>query len=891
LRHLARLLYRHPRLFIYPQVLLMIISLAYTIAKLEFDTSRDNLVGADKKYHQNFLNFKKEFPQQDDLVLLVESEDMERNRQFVERLGARLDAETNMFMDVFYKHDLKMLGPKGFLFMEETNLVDLRNSLRDYRPVIEKFSATDNLVSLFRFLNRQFATAKSEANAENDSLVRMVPVLNRILTGAIDAIRRSGTPPSPGVEGFLGGDSEAQQQIYITYNKGRMFLLNAHAAREDLNMAAVKRLRELAAITQIEVPGVNIGITGESVLEYDEMEQSQHDVAVATIVALIIVAIIFIYGYQETGRPIKATLCLIVGLIYTMGFTTLTVGHLNILTITFLPMLIGLAIDFGVHLISRYEEELQHGHTEEAALLKAVVYTGFGVVTCCFTTAGAFLAMGITNFKGIQEMGIISGGGLLICLIPMMTILPALLLRGKQNALDHKLKIIDRRATIEQFWLNRPKVVVGITLGLTLLALTQVHKVRFDYNLLNMQSKGLPAVITEKKLIDSATNSLLFAAVVADSLPQAVALQQKLTNLPAVGNVDSMAVYLNAPVGKRIALMSEIKQELAQVKFAPTDSAPVNLKDLSWTLWTFHSYLNLALAELKKDNSEPALQKQFEDMKASIATLREQLSGEAQALTREKLTAYQKAFFRDIQESFDSLRNQDTSGPMRAEDLPAAFRNRFVGVTGKYLLQVYPKEDVWRRDIQVEFVKEMRTIDPNVTGTPVQLLEYTSLLKNSYEQAAYYALVAIVILVLFHFRSVVCVILSLLPVGIGALWMVGLMGLCGVPFNPANIMTLPLVIGIGVTSGIQILNRFSEEQTASIFSKSTGLAVVVSALNTVAGFGSLLLAKHQGIQSLGFVMAIGTTTCMIAAVAFLPATLNLLTRCGWSIKAIKNPAP
>jgi predicted RND superfamily exporter protein len=207
------------------------------------------------------------------------------------------------------------------------------------------------------------------------------------------------------------------------------------------------------------------------------------------------------------------------------------------------------------------------------------------------------------------------------------------------------------------------------------------------------------------------------------------------------------------------------------------------------------------------------------------------------------------------------------------------------------MLQVCPKEDVWERKPQEEFVRQLRTIDGNVTGEPIQLYEYVTLLKSSYEQAAYYALGAIILLVLFHFRSLMCVLLALLPVGIGALWMVGVMGTFGVPFNPANIMTLPLVIGIGVTSGIQILNRYAEEQTPSIFSKSTGLAVVVSALNTVAGFGSLILAKHQGIQTLGFVMAVGTTTCMCVAVTFLPAMLTLLHRAGWRIKPIKNPAP
>src|SRR5262249_32014712 len=156
-------------------------------------------------------------------------------------------------------------------------------------------------------------------------------------------------------------------------------------------------------------------------------------------------------------------------------------------------------------------------------------------------------------------------------------------------------------------------------------------------------------------------------------------------------------------------------------------------------------------------------------------------------------------------ETFDTLKNQDNASGLQAIDLPPPLRHRFIGKTGKYLLQVYPRANVWQRQNQEAFVKELRQIDPNTTGTPVQLYEYTTLLKNSYERAAWYALAAIAVLVLFHFRSVVSVILALLPVAIGTTWMVGLMGLFGVPFNPANIMTLPLVIGIGVTNGIHIL--------------------------------------------------------------------------------------
>ena len=882
---LAEAVLRWPKLFIWPQFLLAALCIFYTVRHLEFDTDRDNLVGSDKKYHQNYLKFRKEFTQQDDLVVVVESGDAEKNRQFVERIGAKLGAETNLFTDVFFKGDLKLMGRKALLFVPEADLMEMQKMLRDYQPFIRQFSQTTNLESFFGMVNTQFRTAKQEENAQNDSLVNALPALERIVTQAGQSLARSGTPPSPGVTALFGAGEEAQQQIYITFATNRIYLATAHAVNADANEAAVVRLRELVEETRAEVPGVNVGLTGEPVLEHDEMAQSQRDTTVASIVSLVICALIFVFGYNETGRPVKATICLLIGLAYTMGFATLTIGHLNILTITFLPMLIGLAIDFGVHLVTRYEEELRHGRSEADALRKAMIYTGQGIFTGAFTTAGAFLAMGFTDFKGIKEMGIISGGGLLICLVPMMTMLPAMLLRGQQNVIDNAAvaQEDERRARIELLWLERPVLVTVLTLATCGLAWTQFHKVYFDYNLLNMQSAGLPAVVFEKKLIFSATKSVLYAAVVADTPQEAVVLEAKIKKLPAVADVESISRFLTEDQRHKLEIIGQIKEQLAALQFADIDPTPVNIPELSRTLWSLQGYLGLATETV--GTNDVALRQQLISFRDALVQFRKDMLRADPVAAAVKLAAFQAALIEDVQETFSAIRDQDNRAALRAEDLPPALRNRFVGVTGKYMLQVYPKKDVWQRENQMEFVRQLREcLDPNdtnqpiITGTPVQLLEYTSLLKNSYQTAAWYSLAAIIVLVLIHFRNLSSVVLALIPVAVGGVWLGGIMGLFGIPFNPANIMTLPLVIGIGVTNGIHILNRFAEEKTPRILAKSTGKAVLVSGLTAIAGFGSLILAKHQGIQSLGCVMATGVTTCMVAGLTFLPALLNLLIR-------------
>ena len=889
---LAAAVIRHPRRFVYPQLALFLACIACTVAFLQFDTNRDDLVGPNLKYHRNFLELQKEFPQQgNDLVVVVESDAMEKNRQFIERLAAKMTPETNLFRDVFYQHDLAAMGTKALFFVPENDLVTIQKTLHNAMPFIGQFTQTTNLISFFEQINTDFRTAPAEANEQTESLVQALPVLTRILTQATASLQMPGNPPSPGVASLFG--STDPSDIYITFNHGEIFLLTTHAPSDSLNGEAIDHLRDLIQQTKNEVPGVNVGLTGEPVLDYDEMTQSQKDTTKASIVSLFLCALIFIYGYNETGRPVKTTLCLVVGLAYTLAFATLAVGHLNILTITFVPMLIGLAIDFGVHLVTRFEEELRHGKTQEAALTKAMVFTGQGIFTGALTTAGAFLAMAFTNFKGIQEMGIICGGGLMLCLVPMMTLLPVLLLRGKQNVMDHSHSEDETRARIENIWLQRPALVIGITITLGALALTQIYagKVKFNYNLIEMQSPTLSSVIFEQKLIHSADKSLLSGAVVATNLEEAISLEEKLAALTnTVADIEPPSDMLNDFIVsnqiKKRPLIRGIKQEVASLQFSAPDPKPVDLDDLSATLYSLNGYCGAALSEI--GNSDTNLAAQLVSLQQAIENLRKtMLTGDATTLAEHasKLGEFQRALFDDVRETFTSLQNQNVTSPLRPDDLPAALRDQFVGVSGEFLLQVFPKADVWQRANQEKFITALRqTLDPSetghpvITGTPVQLYEYETLLKNSYVQAAWYSLIAIAFMVLFHFRSLLAVILALLPVGIGTLWLAGLMGVFNIPFNLANIMTLPLVIGIGVTNGIHILNRFAEERTPGILSRSTGKAVLVSGLTAIAGFGSLILAKHRGIHSLGCVMSVGIAACMVAGLTFLPALLNLLGR-------------
>lgn len=880
LERLWRMLQTHGRWIVGLHLLLVAVC-AVLAPRLDVRTELTDLVGEDLEYYRLHVAFLQEFPGQDELLAVVESSDPQRNRQFVERLAAKVRAEPDWFTNTYYKADLDTLGAKGLLFLPETNLVAIREQLRNYLPLIQSAMTATNLESLVSLVNVRFRAAITNRGGDPAELARVAPALGRIIGQALHSVTHVGIPPSPGIT-TLFRDDLAMAGQYLSFAAGRYFALTTQPVDRSQLAETVQRLRVLIEQTQHEVPGNNAGVTGPPVLRLDERDQVGRDILRASLLSLVLCLMIFVFGYQETGRPLKAMAVLLVGTLYAFGAAEALVGHLNILSITFVPILIGLAIDFGVHLITRYEEDLRAGRSTTVAMRRAIVFTGAGVLTGAAATAAAFFAMAFTSFKGIREMGLISGMGLLVCLPPMLLLLPLWLLRGRQNVLDQQaVRRVSRRERFEQSWLTRPRRTVLIGLVLTALALTQVPRLRFEYNPLDLQSRGLASVELARNLIQTGDRSVLYAAVSAGSLEEAMALERRLLELPSVASVESIGRFLAGDQQVKLGLVRDIRQLIAEVQLLEQDHGPVNLHGLGESLFSLQGYLGLVAGHLDR-TGQPAMVAELELARAQADELYQRTRHGDTNTVAARLESYQRALLTDLRETLANLRHQDDRSPLQLSDLPLNLRNRFVGQSGQLLLRVYPREDVWQRPAQERFVTELRTVAPEAIGTPVLLFEYLGLLSRSYREAVVYALVMMVVLIWLHFRSLASVVLALLPVVLGASWLLGIMGLLGIPFNPVNIMTLPLLVGIGVTNGIHILNRYAEERCPSMLARSTGKAVIVSALNTMAGFGSLMLAQHQGIASLGYVMVIGVFACLVSALAVLPCTINLMCRCGWS---------
>jgi uncharacterized protein len=257
LQGLARFICRRPRGLVLAQLLLAAVCLLYATRALKFDMNRDHLIGPKLRTQQTFLAFEKEFPgEEEDLVVVAESGRRENNRQFIERLAARIKPQTNLFTDLFYKADLTTLGPQGLLLASTNDLEQLLRTVREDRPLMALFSQATNFDSLFNLVNAQFRTAQGASGSEAQSLVRGIPFLQSVVLQAMEAALRMGQPPAPEVEALLaGGGQAAAQQIYVTLDHGRAYLLTVRPKSMALASSAIDRLRQLMAVTRMEVRG------------------------------------------------------------------------------------------------------------------------------------------------------------------------------------------------------------------------------------------------------------------------------------------------------------------------------------------------------------------------------------------------------------------------------------------------------------------------------------------------------------------------------------------------------------------------------------------------------------------------------------------------------------
>lgn len=952
LRLLVRNVARHPRLSLWIILLASCGSVGIAVSELTFEAGRDSLAQGDSDGDASWAKYTSAFGKHADLVVLVETEEPNAAaiQTAVSAIGTRLEREPELFTDVLFRIDQRKVRRKGLQYLTVREIQKAERQVEAFAPVFEtKQWDQIRLEQLTGRLRQQIQNTGEPAAAEilYQQAERVAMSLQSFLEQiGNDAGYESISFQSPWTE-IVTADVDALAEdadvAYLMNHRRNAGMLQVTAAgsdeAQDSMQRAVVRLREITAEVVEEqqeiTPGLSASVTGIPVLEHDELSESRVDMVHAAIVAFLAVGLVLTMGFRNVRHPMLLLLMMVVALSLTFGVATLAIGHLNMLSICFAAVLVGLGVDFGIHFISRYVHVRQDLLDLHDSLETTAESVGPGILTSAFTTALAFGSAALTPFPGLAELGIIAAAGILIAAMTTFLVLPALIaLSDAELDVDELPQPL--RTGVFQWITGYPRIAIGfaaiIVAGFALQGFefddgSLQCKVQYDSNLIHLHDPDLSSVQAEEKLFDLVGESLLYAVAVADSREEAIALRNRFLELPSVSHVKDLASKLpDAPSPQKQQLIQRLQARLAAFPAAVPAFAKSDPRRVGVQLDSLYRVLRNSPSQ-SAHNAAESLNQFLDDLVP--------LSGRKQAAV---IDAYQNLMTSALLGEFAQVTQATDTSAISAVDLPTAWRNRYLQVSDSqelWALRIYPKAQVWDDESLATFVREIQTVSSDVTGIPVRNHHASVQFRNSFQLVALYALGIISLLLLrdflrpghkiltlippmlvvgfigysmhqrsgetnvhllvilylgmvafvamvLDFRNLRDTGLALLPALGGAVILCGVMSMTQVHLNPVNLVVLPLVLGIGVDDGIHLIHDYrrqiAEGANSYVPSGDAINGVLLTSLTSMAGFSSLMIAGHRGLSSVGVVMSIGVAGSLFVATIMLPSLLALVAQ-------------
>ncbi len=633
---------------------------------------------------------------------------------------------------------------------------------------------------------------------------------------------------------------------YQTLQNGHLGLVTFHLVPAQDGFvrgnAGIQHVREILHTAQLDFPDVELGLTGLPVIEADEMRVSQTDMTWASLASLAGVTLLFAASFGNLREPAMAAVSLLLGILWTCGYLTLAVGHLNILSISFGVILIGLGIDFAVHYIARCRlvQERHPAWTPQQSLLVASREVTPAIFVGGVTTAVAFWATAATEFLGLAELGIIAGGGILLCLLATVLVLPVLMnATADVRPAAKPARMVRMDHWMQPVW-RRPRITLLVGLIATIALGCGLPRVFFDPNLLNLQARGLNSVAWEQRLLSQTERSAWYAISLADDLEQVRTRKSRFEQLESVERVEELGSLLPDPAVDRSAIVGRIHSRLAELPAVSPIVTP-----------------------LRPDK----MREQWQQLQQQQRPDRQ---GGGTSPTVEELNAWRSQLLIHLGSQLQRLREIADPDQPTLGDVPAPLRARFLGQRGRHLLRVYAHGNIWQPDVLERFIREIRSVDPAVTGHPLQAYHASRQMQQSYLQAAGWSTLGVLLVLFAYLRHPAMVLLAALPTALGMIQLFGLLGWLEIPLNPANLIVLPLIIGIGIDDGVHAMHELRRPTSGGGLSAATATGIVTTSLTSMIGFGTLIFARHEGLRSLGRVVTLGIICCLVTSALLLP---------------------
>jgi len=659
----------------------------------------------------------------------------------------------------------------------------------------------------------------------------------------------------------LGG-SFASERGYYAFDKGKTYLIFIKPVRPPQDIAFSKKLMarlkhlgettvpELAHTYNMDAENIEVSYTGGYPIAVSDEATTKKDIKVTLLTSLIGVLLLFGLAFRTWKVLFYVGLSLVISLLWTLGFAGIAFRHLNILTCVFSCVLIGLGIDFAIHLVNRYFSEEKVEMDISSRLQHTFSECGAGILIGAVTTAAAFYAIAISDFRGFRELGIITGTGILICMAVMVFVLPSMLLLfagEKRGVAKIVIRSFGIQPLIERF-VKHPRSLLVLSLAVILLLTILGYGVKFDDNLRNFRTAENEVFRLQERVTGwlGGSTGRTFLVVkgetesrTMDMSARASEVLDDLRHEGVIAGFNSINQYLVSP--------EEQKRNRRLLRQTPESF------DMKRVQRTFYS-------ALERNGFE------------RVSAYDDYMKGISRALSQERVL----------------LPSALTDKGMEKRLVPLFFQR-----DGSFssILYIAPSKDLWSRSETEAFVEIVRsklavkgiaTDNYTLTGSSLLSSELRRLIMDNLNWALWLACLGIVVVLLLYYRSLKYFALSILPVILGVGVLTGIMAIFSIDFNFLNVIVIPMIVGIGIDDGVHLTNTFREKGNTGIVSgiSLTARAVLLTSFTTLVGFGSIVLAHYPGLKSMGYVAVIGIGACLLVSLLVLPPIFCLLQRRG-----------
>ena len=854
LRQWTRVVVRHARLTVAAVLLFTVFCTVFAVNNLGVSTDTEDMISDDLQWRQDFNEFREQFPQLYRLLVVVVDAQTEALAQAaVTELEDQIANTTNVVHSQYSVTVDPPLAGQELLLLSEDELYDLADDIAFAQPLIGRLKQNYSITELFDMLGSAY---DSDPAAIPPAFVKRLVTSLQTTTiddnaGLLDWSRLADV-----------NDKPARRLILVKP------VFDTDQSRPS--MRALNTLRELGAQTSQAFEGrVSVRLTGQVALEDEELVSASENAVTTAVLALLSVLLILLLAFRSWRLLLISLLILMVGLIATAAFAAVAFGTLNVISIAFTVLYIGLAIDLVIHYLLRLRERLATHPDLHDALLDTSENIGGALFIATITTAAGFYAFAPTDFVGVSQLGLISGTGMFICLIVSITLLPALVwLAFPQGMQSGNMSSRWQAGAALSWLLKAPRLILAFSLLAVCAAAISLPDLQFENDPMLLRDPNTESVQTFNDLSADPNTALYSLSVVVDANTDANSLSDKLEQLDSVRHAITLSSFEPADIDTQLSLVDEIALLMGD-KFA--EFPPLANIDVDATTAAILALEKTLASSTTTDPDDNV------DLLKSLTAITRQLEGLDAGASQEFLSRIQRNVLGDLPAAMQLLASQLSPQRLDIDKFPEEFRLRWISGTGQQLVQVIPAYDVSLPENARHFVSQVTGVAANATGLPVVYERSGETIFSAFETAFITALLVISVFLYILLRDKKNLFVILIPLAVSAILLAGTMVLLDLPFNFANIIALPLLLGISVDAGIHLVHRSEQSMQghSNLLTTSTARAILFSSVTTLASFGSLALSNHVGMASMGLLLTIGLIINMLVILLLLPALLSL----------------